>query len=137
MRVAMHKVVRYDPPKVVLTERRRARRFSLELKLRYRTLNRPVLEGNGKTVNISSFGVLFISDQELPVGMRLDLFICWPAQLNDNCLLNLVVRGSIVRHAKGLLALEIQDYVFRTRGVKPAWTNKQGDPTETRYAVPF
>lgn len=99
------------------TERRRSSRFPIEREVRYKTLNQrsEILAGNGKTLNISSSGVLFTSEHELPVGTRLELSISWPAQLNEKCLLNLVARGRVTRNSKGQLALQIQQYEFRTQ----------------------
>lgn len=98
-------------------ERRRSSRFPIEREVRYKTLNQrtEILAGNGKTLNISSSGVLFTSDHDLPVGTRLEVSISWPAQLNEKCLLNLVARGRVTRHTKGQLALQIQQYEFRTQ----------------------
>ena len=108
---------RPEAPEVSNSERRRSSRFPIERELRYKTLNQraEILAGNGKTLNISSSGVLFTSDQELPVGTRLEVSISWPAQLNERCLLNLVARGRRTRHLKGQLALQIQQYEFRTQ----------------------
>ena len=105
-----------ESPEVLNTERRRSSRFPIEREVRYKTLNQrtEVLAGNGRTLNISSSGVLFTSDHDLPIGTRLELSISWPAQLNDRCLLNLVARGRVTRHNKGQLALQIQQYEFRT-----------------------
>lgn len=99
------------------TERRRSSRFPIERELRYKTLNQRTepISGTGKTVNISSSGVLFTSEHELPIGTRLEISISWPAQLNDKCLLNLVARGRVTRQAKGQLAIQIQQYEFRTQ----------------------
>jgi PilZ domain len=110
-----------DAPEAVSSERRRSSRFPIEREVRYKTLNQrtETLAGNGKTLNISSSGVLFTSDHDLPVGTRLELSISWPAQLNDRCLLNLVARGRVTRHNKGQLALQIQQYEFRTQS-RPA-----------------
>ncbi len=98
-------------------ERRRSSRFPIERELRYKTLNQrsEILSGSGKTLNISSSGVLFTSDHELPVGTRLEVSISWPAQLNERVMLNLVARGRITRHNKGQMALQIQQYEFRTQ----------------------
>ena len=106
-----------EVPEVGNTERRRSSRFPIEREVRYKTLNQraEILAGNGKTLNISSSGVLFTSDHDLPVGTRLEVSISWPAQLNEKCLLNLVARGRVIRHAKGQLALQIQQYEFRTQ----------------------
>jgi hypothetical protein len=108
---------RIETPGVTTTERRRSSRFPIEREVRYKTLNQrsEILAGSGKTLNISSSGVLFTSDHDLPVGTRLELSISWPAQLNEKCLLNLVARGRVTRHTKGQLALQIQQYEFRTQ----------------------
>jgi hypothetical protein len=110
-----------DTADMALNERRRSSRFPIEREVRYKTLNQrtEILSGNGKTLNISSSGVLFTSDHDLPVGTRLEVSISWPAQLNEKCLLNLVARGRITRHNQGQLALQIQQYEFRTQS-RPA-----------------
>lgn len=106
-----------EMPEGTTTERRRSSRFPIEREVRYKTLNQraEILAGLGKTLNISSSGVLFTSDHDLPVGTRLEVSISWPAQLNERCLLNLVARGRVTRHMKGQLALQIQQYEFRTQ----------------------
>jgi hypothetical protein len=110
-----------DTAEMATNERRRSSRFPIEREVRYKTLNQrtEILSGNGKTLNISSSGVLFTSDHDLPVGTRLEVSISWPAQLNEKCLLNLVARGRITRHNQGQLALQIQQYEFRTQS-RPA-----------------
>jgi PilZ domain len=110
-----------DTADMALNERRRSSRFPIEREVRYKTLNQrtEILAGSGKTLNISSSGVLFTSDHDLPVGTRLEVSISWPAQLNEKCLLNLVARGRITRHHQGQLALQIQQYEFRTQS-RPA-----------------
>ena len=106
-----------DTRDIPMAERRKSSRFPIERELRYKTLNQrsEILAGSGKTLNISSSGVLFTSDHDLPVGTRLEVSISWPAQLNEKCLLNLVARGRVTRHTKGQLALQIQQYEFRTQ----------------------
>jgi PilZ domain len=99
-------------------EKRRSQRFPLMCVVRYKTLNKHKLplNGNGKTVNVSSSGVLFTSSDDIPVGSRLELSISWPVRLNDHCLLNLIVSGKVVRQAaKGLLVVDIKRYEFRTQ----------------------
>jgi len=97
-------------------DRRHSDRFPIEREVRYRVLNKRSGEelGDGKTVNISSSGVLFTTEQILLPGRRLELSISWPAQLNNRCALKLVARGRIVRFDGGCAALEIQQYEFRT-----------------------
>jgi hypothetical protein len=115
---------RIETAELPTPERRRSSRFPIEREVRYKTLNQraEILAGNGKTLNISSSGVLFTSDHDLPIGTRLEVSISWPAQLNDRCLLNLVARGRVTRHTKGQLALQIQQYEFRTQS-RPGKTN--------------
>jgi PilZ domain len=103
-------------------DRRRSDRFAIEREIRYRALNKRGGEeaGEGKTVNMSSSGVLFTSGQILRPGRRIELAISWPAQLNNKCALKLVARGRIVRFENGLAAMEIQQYEFRTQSAPGA-----------------
>lgn len=102
------------------SERRGADRFPIEREVRYRILNKRSSgeEGSGKTINISSNGVLFTTDQILVPGKRLELSISWPAQLDNKCQLKLVAQGRVARLEQGRAAIEIQKYEFRTQGSK-------------------
>lgn len=102
------------------TERRSADRFPIEREVRYRILTKrnTYEEGVGKTINISSSGVLFTTDQILIPGKRIELSISWPAQLDNKCQLKLVARGRVARLEQGRAAIEIQQYEFRTAGSK-------------------
>ncbi|MBI3210913.1 MAG: PilZ domain-containing protein [Candidatus Solibacter usitatus] len=102
-------------------ERRTADRFPIEREMRFKMLSKKdgLANGIGKTVNISSAGVLFITDRMLLPGRRLEVAINWPAQLNEKCALKLVARGRIVRFDEGRVAMEIQQYEFRTSGSGP------------------
>jgi hypothetical protein len=86
--------------------------------VRFRVMNRKSGEetGVGKTINMSSNGVLFETEQPLLPGRRLEMTISWPAQLNNTCPLKLVAKGRIVRVENGRAAVEIQQYEFRTQG---------------------
>ncbi|HEV2690453.1 MAG TPA: PilZ domain-containing protein [Bryobacteraceae bacterium] len=97
-------------------ERRQADRFPIEREVRYKVLNRKNADeiGFGKTINMSSNGVLFTTDQYLLPGRRLELSISWPAQLNSTVALKLVARGRVVRCEEGKAAIEIHQYEFRT-----------------------
>ena len=103
-------------------DRRRSDRFAIERELRYRALNKRGGEeaGEGKTLNMSSAGVLFTAGQILRPGRRIELAISWPAQLNNKCALKLVARGRIVRFENGVAAMEIQQYEFRTQSAPGA-----------------
>jgi hypothetical protein len=100
------------------SERRGADRFPIERELRYRILGKRASseEGVGKTINISSNGVLFTTDKILVPGKRIEVSISWPAQLDNRCLLKLVARGKISRLEQGRAAVEILQYEFRTAG---------------------
>jgi len=97
-------------------ERRGSDRFPIEREVRYKVLNRKNADesGFGKTINMSSNGVLFTTDQYLLPGRRLELSISWPAQLNSTVPLKLVARGRVVRCEEGKAAIEIHQYEFRT-----------------------
>ena len=99
-------------------DRRASDRFPIEREVRYKILSKKHAEemGLGMTVNMSSNGVLFTTDQLLIPGRRLELNISWPAQLNSKVALKLVARGRVVRYEEGRAAMEIQQYEFRTQG---------------------
>jgi hypothetical protein len=99
------------------SDRRHSDRFPIVRDVRFRVLNKRGGEetGDGKTLNISSSGVLFTSEQLLLPGRRLELSISWPVALNDVVPLKLVARGRVVRFEEGQAAIEIQQYEFRTQ----------------------
>ncbi|MBV8807086.1 MAG: hypothetical protein JO033_00300, partial [Acidobacteriaceae bacterium] len=53
--------------------------------MRYTSLSKrsEAVVGAGKTLNVSSSGVLFTSEHELPNGTRLQVFMHWPVKLNE------------------------------------------------------
>ena len=99
------------------TDRRHSDRFPIEREVRYRVLNKRGGEeaGDGRTLNISSSGVLFTTEHVLLPGRRLEVAISWPAQLNNKTALKLVARGRVVRFEDGRAAIEILQYEFRTQ----------------------
>jgi len=111
-----------SPNDTVQADRRHSDRFPIEREVRYRVLNKRGGDegGDGKTLNISSSGVLFTTEHMLLPGRRMELSISWPAQLNNKCALKLVARGRVVRFEKGRAAIEIQQYEFRTASVGSA-----------------
>ena len=102
------------------SERRGSSRFPIEREIRYRVLNKKSNQesGSGKTVNISSTGILFTTEHVLLPGRTLEVSVSWPAHLNNNCPLKLVARGRVVRFEPGKAAIEIQHYEFRTQGMQ-------------------
>ena len=72
--------------------------------------------GLGKTLNMSSGGVLFTTESPLPEGERVELAVSWPAQLNDVLPLKLVAMGRLIRSEESQAAIAIERYEFKTRG---------------------
>jgi hypothetical protein len=102
-----------------LSDRRRRRRFDLECELRYRLLDsrRHIPQQSGKTINMSSKGVLFETTAQLPVGKRVELSISWPATLNEKCRLKMVAVARVIRSSESHAAVALQKHEFRTQGV--------------------
>ena len=108
-----------------VSERRTNDRFPIVRDVKYKIISgRSVPEsGTGRTVDVSSRGVLFTAQDPLAPGKRVELAISWPAQLDGKCALKLVARGKIVRCRGKQVAVEIDKYEFRTqgsRGLAPA-----------------
>src|SRR5690242_16887111 len=106
-----------------LGDARSSRRFPITMSLRYRAPrgNGASNEGCGKTVNLSSTGVLFESQDTLRVGQSLDLLIDWPARIDDRVALVLFIVGRIVRISGTSIAAEIVMHEFRIRPTSNAW----------------
>ena len=100
------------------SERRTSNRFPIAEDLNYRVfMSRQCSQvGAGRTINISSSGVLFTTETQLTPGKRLEIAVNWPAQLNNQCPLKLIASGRIVRVEDGRAAIQIDRYEFRTRG---------------------
>lgn len=66
-----------------VANRRATSRFPFEHEIRYCLVeSRPAGKGSvGKTLNISSGGVLFTTTKRLPHGHRVEMAIHWPARL--------------------------------------------------------
>ncbi len=107
------------------TDRRGSDRFPIERDVRYKVLNKKNVDeiGAGKTLNMSSTGILFTAEHLLLPGKRLEVSISWPAQLNNKTPLKLVARGRIIRYEDGSAAMEIQQYEFRTSATQPSAVN--------------
>src|SRR5260370_39836765 len=96
-------------------ERRFKARYPLELNVRYQTFGKStVIAGEGRTVNVSSSGVLVASSDKMSDGMRLRLTIEWPSLLNGTTPLQLVTFGRVVRSDASGFAVALEHYQFRT-----------------------
>jgi PilZ domain len=98
-------------------QRRSADRFPMDGEVRFRVLERKSSEpfSLGRTINMSSKGVLFSTDQFLNAGRYLEISINWPAQLDSKVALKFVARGRVVRTGENCAAVQIHQYEFRTQ----------------------
>jgi hypothetical protein len=71
--------------------------------------------GNGRSVNISSSGILVATKAPLPADAPIILQIAWPAKLNNTLALSLHVRGRTVRSDGNFTAVAFARHEFRTR----------------------
>lgn len=114
-------------------------RYPIALDVQYKLLrgDRVVSVGCGKTLNISSGGVLLETDRPLPPSGVVELAIQWPFLLRDVCSLKLVMRGRIVRrdcHSKAT-AVRAESHEFRTAGVRSSRTdNARSNPPKVLTA---
>jgi hypothetical protein len=105
-------------------ERRGTSRFPLREDVRYKVVQSKAqkITGSGTTLNFGSGGILFTTEEILPVGRAVELSVNWPARLDGTCPLQFVATGRIVRAEANQAAVRIERYEFRTRSVKVAAT---------------
>ncbi len=98
-------------------DRRGNSRFPVREEVRYRILHAKSapLAGTGKTLNISSGGILFTTEQKLPMGRLVEISVNWPARLGGTCPLQFVAIGRVVRAEMDFAAVRIERYEFKTR----------------------
>jgi hypothetical protein len=107
-------------------EERLNTRYSVTLELQFKLLKGKTVEyvGLGRTLNISTGGVLFRADDSAQVATALEqdrlivLEIKWPCRLEDGCPIKLVARGKIVRWDANRIALKILKHEFHTAGAR-------------------
>ena len=100
-------------------ERRGTGRFPLREDVTYKLLQNKAapVSGTGKTLNIGSGGILFTTEERLPMGRLVELSVNWPARLGGTCPLKMVARGRVIRSEPTRAAVRIERYEFRTRGL--------------------
>jgi len=57
--------------------------------------------GSGRTVDLSNGGILFESDEGLPVGCGIEAAIAWPVLLENEVAFNLCVSAEVSRSSDG------------------------------------
>ncbi|HXK07713.1 MAG TPA: PilZ domain-containing protein [Verrucomicrobiae bacterium] len=100
-----------------LPERRGTSRFPVREDVRYRVMHSKsgMISGSGTTLNIGSGGILFTTEDRLPVGRTVELSVNWPARLDGTCPLQFVATGRVVRSDQNRAAVRIERYEFKTR----------------------
>ncbi|MBV8906831.1 MAG: hypothetical protein JOZ22_24595 [Acidobacteriia bacterium] len=103
-------------PETGFRERREGRRYDVSLKLRWKILHRRRLleSGTGITLEMSSGGLLFKSDQTLPPENTIELAIAWPVLLHNTLPMQLIVSGRVLRISGQHVAVSILQHEFRT-----------------------
>jgi len=96
------------------SDRRLGIRFPIEMDLSYRVGAKSVEWLSGKTVNISSSGVLIRTDSLPSRGSKVHVALTWPKLLDDRIPLRLMVHGHVVRAVDGEVAVTFQRFEFRT-----------------------
>ena len=123
------------------TERRTGERFPIRMDLSYRFYlkRKPISEGSGKTVDISSSGVLFAPGRTYPQGAAAELFIEWPVLYENVLPMRLAVVGLVVRSDRRGTAVRILRHRFKSGKKGPpdaaelepgAGTDDEGDEAE-------
>jgi hypothetical protein len=102
-----------------LPERRGTNRFPVREDVRYRVVQSRAakVSGCGTTLNIGSGGILFTTEEKLPVGRTVELSVNWPARLDGICPLQFVATGRVVRSDAQRAAVRIERYEFKTRSM--------------------
>lgn len=121
-----------DGEKTGGADRRTNARFPCKLAVSYQALEHPFFSGTAtsETLNISSKGLLFATEEALQPGQLLQVSVDWPARLDDQVPLKLVAEGRIIRNVNGLVAIRIDKYEFRTRRLK-AQSSATGIPARS------
>ncbi|SPE41814.1 Type IV pilus assembly PilZ [Candidatus Sulfopaludibacter sp. SbA3] len=117
-----------------MPDRRGSSRFPVREEVRYKILQHSKAQpwiGNGQTLNIGSGGILFTTEEHLPVGRSIEISVNWPARLDGTCPLKFVATGRIVRSDAFKAAVRIERYQFKTRGTSTIGAGERIPPPIT------
>jgi hypothetical protein len=97
-------------------DRRGDRRYAIHLDLRWKLIRRRrILEtGVGRTLDLSSGGILIETEHQLPVGLNVELSVSWPVMLHNVSPMQLAISGKIVRCVGHRAAIRMTQHEFRT-----------------------
>ena len=96
-------------------DRRIRRRYPIAMEMEYKVMvgAEVVATGAGRTGNISSGGVLFLTEGNLADGPALEISIRWPTVSGDEPFVELRMSGQIVRSDANGTALRLCRYHFQ------------------------
>ena len=108
-------------------DHRSTRRYPITLEVEYKLIRKGRVErlGIGKTLNVSSGGVLFEANESLPAGSAIELLMHWPFLLEGVCPLKLVIHGSVVRSDSKGVAVRSKQHEFRTAGARSSMSSNK------------
>jgi hypothetical protein len=100
-------------------ERRSRVRYPLELSVQFRSISGSASFGAARAVNVSSGGILvvfprIVSQQEIRVGVHVELNIEWPFLLDGRIPLQLFAVGRVIRCSPWDFAASFERHQFRT-----------------------
>jgi hypothetical protein len=98
-------------------ERRATERYAIQRDVRWKLRSKRTREAPaaGRTVNISSTGVLFTTSAYAIPGTVVEVAISWPVPMDAEGELQLIARGRLIRCNDGLAAVHFQQREFRAR----------------------
>lgn len=97
-----------------MSEQRKSKRFELKLPVELvRTGSKPIA-GLGETRNLSSGGVLFVSEAHVEVGSPIEYIISLPSGSGRLGEIRLRCMGKVLRHEEGqrAMAVTLERYEF-------------------------
>ena len=105
-------------------ERRSKQRYAIVTPLEYTVQLKPrlLVSGQGETINVSSNGLLFLANRQLPVGRPITLSVRWPVSLEGKIGLKLVVKGRTVWTQDNQVAVHFRNSEFRTAKAKASFS---------------
>ena len=97
-------------------ERRGAKRFPVRQDVQYWIADRSpeVLARAGRTLDLSSSGILLTTQEWIQPGRILVVTGDWPARLNGVSIMKFIARGPVVRSEGHQVAMRIYWHEFRT-----------------------
>ncbi len=96
-------------------ERRSKARYPIELAVSYQTLDDiQGVSGSGRSVNMSSCGLLVACQSRFALGTLLKVTLEWPSLLDGVTPLQFVTVGRVARASDSTFAMTFEHYQFRT-----------------------